>query len=190
MKIILSLLILCFFVYAKAQTTTHAKSPKEEYYSKNSNTNSQIVGCTSYPRYRNFLYYYDENGNRVMREFILVCPDTPPTDGKYINPDSLFTESLKDSIPKYEENLKRDEQDGVFKNIYPNPTSGNVIIQFSKIIKNAQLQIFDENGRFYLEENITGAEFNVNLSMLQAGVYYFKIKTTNGLNITKKIVKI
>lgn len=157
---------------------------------------AQILPCTGYPRYRNFHYYYDDNGNREYREFIFVCPTGPPEEPlRLANPDSLFALSLKDSTlivekNKLDSNTLIKNSKVIVESIYPNPTHDNFIIKFNEFIVNARLEIYDASGRIYFEEYITGKEFNINISLLSSNQYIIVVKTQDGKVYTDKIVKI
>ncbi len=67
-------------------------------------------------------------------------------------------------------------------NIYPNPTTGIVNIEAEGL---AKVVIFDVTGR---EVKALGAQSTIDISDLEAGVYFFSIETANGTAM-KKLVK-
>ena len=70
--------------------------------------------------------------------------------------------------------------------IYPNPASGKVSIQFTA--PNAKLSICDLNGKTLIVKNdFTGGE--INIEHLKAGVYMVKLETDEGVGVRKLIVE-
>ncbi|MDO7171628.1 leucine-rich repeat domain-containing protein [Mariniflexile sp. AS56] len=70
---------------------------------------------------------------------------------------------------------------------YPNPTSGIVSIK-SKQLNNASVGVYDLNGRELLNQSISGASSEINVSNLASGIYLFKVQVENGVFV-KRIVK-
>ena len=66
--------------------------------------------------------------------------------------------------------------------IYPNPTTGIVNIEAEGL---AKIVVFDVTGR---EIKALGAQSTIDISDLEAGVYFFSIETANGTAM-KKLVK-
>ena len=66
--------------------------------------------------------------------------------------------------------------------IYPNPTTGIVNIEAEGL---AKVVVFDVTGR---EIKALGAQSTIDISDLEAGVYFFSIETANGTAM-KKLVK-
>lgn len=69
--------------------------------------------------------------------------------------------------------------------IYPNPTADYLYIQSDLEIK--EIQISDVNGRII--NNLDLAANKMNLSTLQTGIYFAKIRDVNGNVTTEKIIK-
>ena len=72
-------------------------------------------------------------------------------------------------------------------NIYPNPTSGLVSIK-SRLLNNANVSVYDLNGRVLLTKNISGTSSEINVSELSSGIYLLKFKVGNNTFI-KRIIK-
>jgi hypothetical protein len=73
--------------------------------------------------------------------------------------------------------------------LYPNPTKGEFIIDFSKSINDLEILIYDINGRVIYEhrsENKSRINLNPNIS---AGLYFVKIISSNQSSILKLIKK-
>jgi hypothetical protein len=161
----------------------------------NIKTKAQILPCSGYPRYRNFYYYYDDNGNRVYREYIFVCPTGPPTEsGRMANPDSLFAKAQTDTLlkSKTDNSVKTLSNDEIIelRKVYPNPTSGNFIVQLSRFVPYVQFQVYDIYGNVLLNDSFSGIEWNIDISLLPTGEYTLVIRTKDGKTYNKKIVKI
>jgi len=71
-------------------------------------------------------------------------------------------------------------------NIFPNPTTGTFTIQGDGL---QRLEIYDVQGRILFEQNAEGRKQNViNVSHLQAGIYFVKIYSENNVAVTKQLV--
>ena len=90
---------------------------------------------------------------------------------------------------KAEEGLlnTNDLENNLGLSIYPNPTSGIVSIK-SKQLVNANVTVYDLNGRVLLSTNINGTSSEINMSNLASGMYLFKVQAGNSA-FTKRIVK-
>ena len=75
-------------------------------------------------------------------------------------------------------------EDGI--TIYPNPTNGQLIINNEQLIIN-NVEIFDIYGKKYHPITLSSHHL-INISHLQAGVYFVKIITGKGI-VTRKVVK-
>ncbi|MDT0295800.1 T9SS type A sorting domain-containing protein [Mesonia ostreae] len=71
---------------------------------------------------------------------------------------------------------------------YPNPVKETLNIKLHQ--QEAQLQFYNLQGRLVLEkENSVHEELEINLSSLEAGTYFLKVRLHNGTTSIKKIVK-
>ncbi|MEP5338212.1 MAG: leucine-rich repeat protein [Algibacter sp.] len=70
---------------------------------------------------------------------------------------------------------------------YPNPTNGIVSIKNSKV-ENANVTVYDLNGRALLRNTLNGTLSEINISSLASGVYLFKVQVGNS-TLTKRIIK-
>jgi len=60
--------------------------------------------------------------------------------------------------------------------VFPNPSNGNVQLNFSKLIQNGELEIFDVIGQSVYFKNIESSlEMKVELNGLQNGIYFLKM---------------
>lgn len=140
-----------------------------------------------------FYFTYDDAGNRIKREWNLVCPScrTAKTDSTKML-DSLFNiaQNLEIKLPDNPtEELKFDGTIEL-KNIYPNPTRGNFIIQFTGLLLQGKLEVFNISGNKLDEIILNGREFQIDISLLPAGEYILRIQTNDGKSYKKKTVKI
>jgi len=71
--------------------------------------------------------------------------------------------------------------------IYPNPTSGILKINFKNSTDKSEIEIFNSIGQNVFKNNISN-QTEINISTFSNGIYLMKIK--NGQNVvTKKIIK-
>jgi len=82
-------------------------------------------------------------------------------------------------------NVKHQVQDNIQTFIYPNPTSGQFIIE-ANINEKHTVDIFDINGQHVFNKVMDG-KININLSNLNEGVYTVTIKTFDSI-VNKKLV--
>lgn len=79
--------------------------------------------------------------------------------------------------------------------LYPNPTTGQFTITFSKPLQNAVITVTGVNGKPIQQFKASGSKADFDLSQLAAGVYFVRIVqwTPHGEErrkvITKKIIK-
>ena len=66
--------------------------------------------------------------------------------------------------------------------VYPNPSSGIVNLSFSKVMTNANVEVFDLQGRMVLTNSINGKHIQLEVSSLPSGIYHYQVKEgTSGL---------
>ena len=73
--------------------------------------------------------------------------------------------------------------------VYPNPATDIINLQFSKTEKR-QVQIFDINGRLVSESSSDQTLISIDARKFNNGVYTAKVIDSNGLILTKRIVKL
>jgi hypothetical protein len=78
--------------------------------------------------------------------------------------------------------------------VYPNPTTGNINIEFSTLAKgNATVTVMDVAGRTVISQNITTVEgannTQLDLSTVVKGVYMLSVNTAQGNNKIKIVVE-
>lgn len=73
--------------------------------------------------------------------------------------------------------------------IFPNPTAGILNFKSLKNIANGSLKIISTTGQIFLEkQNVSGVDFNLDVSDLNAGLYMIQLTSENG-NFTSKFIK-
>lgn len=73
--------------------------------------------------------------------------------------------------------------------VYPNPSTGIIYVAFSKIIKNAKLDVYNITGELVYNKNIYNSSYSLlNLKKFPAGIYLIKVQ--NGDNIIIKKIAI
>jgi plastocyanin len=82
-----------------------------------------------------------------------------------------------------------DLKNNIVLNIFPNPVSSILNIQFSKSLTDGNIKVFDILGKQLLNEEINSSNLNpINVSNLSRGMYL--IKVTSGENTqTKRFIK-
>jgi len=75
---------------------------------------------------------------------------------------------------------------GKFK-VYPNPTNNNITIEFDNLT-NAQLEVFDINGRLLMDSLLKVNQNLIDVSNFPSGMYLFKVTSDEG-TATSKVIK-
>lgn len=75
--------------------------------------------------------------------------------------------------------------------IYPNPANENVFVKIKpEFNENAEIQIFDLQGRLVISEKLTNDEVhNISIAHLQKGMYLFKVTNSKTIIWTGKLLK-
>ncbi|MFV0500594.1 MAG: T9SS type A sorting domain-containing protein [Bacteroidales bacterium] len=123
---------------------------------------------------QNFNYQYDNNGNRIIREVIVLSNKSSNTS---ILNDSL---EIQDKMTFSKDNVK----------IYPNPTKGNLKIEFdnNSSLDDVNITIIDMKGSvIYHSDNISNSNI-INMSEAPTGAYILNIRT-NTKKYDWKIIK-
>lgn len=89
-------------------------------------------------------------------------------------------------VAKFKSNIGVEETETSNLKIYPNPTNGCVTVECENM---EYIQVFSIIGSEELVQTVTGKSITViNMNNLPAGLYYFRIATSNGY-VIRKIVK-
>ncbi len=155
-----------------------------------------LLGQNTYAQshIRSYTYTYDGMGNRISRTYaLLTCPScrTANQDSTKVA-DSLFAVAQTTAIQLPQTPTEKVNFDGSLelKNIYPNPTQGNFVVQFTDIVTNATVQVFDMQGNKMDEQILSGREWQLDISLFPSGTYILVIYTNQQKKFSKQIVKI
>ncbi len=72
--------------------------------------------------------------------------------------------------------------------IYPNPSSGNFIVSFENPLADANIQIFDMQGRIVHAQKATQSKTVISVSNLSKGMYLLNVISENKIMFTDKII--
>jgi hypothetical protein len=64
--------------------------------------------------------------------------------------------------------------------VYPNPANHALTIELSEHIENAAVEVLNVLGQKLIETNVTTSKFSINVSGLQEGYYFLKLKSKSG----------
>ncbi|WP_345368778.1 T9SS type A sorting domain-containing protein, partial [Algivirga pacifica] len=78
--------------------------------------------------------------------------------------------------------------DDEFK-VYPNPSNGDFMVEVPQRFSNAELQVYDANGRLAHTEKVNGKENRLNLTGLPSGIYVLRVLSNNGSLTVKLIIE-
>lgn len=129
------------------------------------------------------VYIHDAAGNRTKRLYYCNLGGPYPT---LVNLDTNGLPVVSNSVFTKEEIKNMEFQE--VNALYPNPTSGQFSITFSKPVTNALISITDANGKQAQQVKATGNKVDFDLSAMAAGIYFVRIEE-NGTVITKKVIK-
>jgi hypothetical protein len=104
---------------------------------------------------------------------------------------------VSDSSNHVEETIElgiKEFEDGI--TIYPNPTTGELIVEIAGDPESSSgrndvwsIEVFDIYGRKVFEQKAEGGEQKaIDISELQAGIYFVRIETEKGV-VVKKVIK-
>lgn len=143
------------------------------YGSSNVYVDSNYWGSTNTQHIDSVIYDYFDFANQSVVYYspILNAPIVADTTCS-LNPTGLVSIQALDFKP----------------NLYPNPATSQVTIDFNKIIKNGMLEIYNLLGGNILQENIYDtSKKEINLQTISNGIYF--VKLTDGENhYCKKII--
>ena len=75
--------------------------------------------------------------------------------------------------------------------LFPNPANGSVFINSTQILDNAKIELFSIDGTIvygcFIASN-SGKNFQLNISMLKAGIYYCRVTTLEGKQLNCKLI--
>ncbi|MBT8277018.1 MAG: spondin domain-containing protein [Bacteroidia bacterium] len=83
--------------------------------------------------------------------------------------------------------LGNDDNSDSFLQVFPNPTDGIIRITESKGIKS--VEVFNVLGAKVLQQNINSNQVQMDISSLRSGLYMFRIESSDGTSVVKKVIK-
>ena len=95
--------------------------------------------------------------------------------------------SMRLAVTVIDENLKTAEFSATDIRLYPNPANQMIHISFPKNM--AQIAVYNVMGQLVLQRNQVGKELNLDLSTLNSGSYFIKVKSDNETVVSKFIKK-
>jgi len=131
---------------------------------------------------QSYIYTYDNNGNRIKREFIpfKTTKDTVATDS---------TANITDSATVAANNQTTQQQQQQYEamlgeqkiTVFPNPTKGELTIDISNFAEGSKgfILVSDMQGRILFKNKNINSSNNLNLSSVAKGNYILKIGLNN-----------
>ncbi|WP_191967971.1 T9SS type A sorting domain-containing protein [Rhizosphaericola mali] len=113
------------------------------------------------------IYSYDLSGNRIGRQY--VCNNSSMMDTKQQN---LTFNTILPSNTK----------------LYPNPTTGQFSISFTKALDNAEITVTDMLGKTIIHTYKSGTYISMDLSNVTSGMYLVNIQDKDN-PIHLKVIK-
>lgn len=118
-----------------------------------------------------------------------------PTDYSYTDSSPLHKTNFyrlkivdMDGSFEYYKTLSVNMQAGIAINAYPNPVKDILYVQTAENKNDLQVDVYNVAGSRVMATRLTGNSLNV--SRLQAGVYFVKVTKADGASTTLKIVKL
>jgi len=139
----------------------------------------------------------ENNGTKVtndlgIAEFNELCPEsfdyTVVTTGYENVTGNITLEGNETIIIDYLASDTHDVKLELIK-IYPNPSTGDFVIDFSHTKKTGEITIYDIAGKEILKKTTDKGFANINLGEQKAGVYFIKINIDNEIFNTKIILQ-
>lgn len=110
------------------------------------------------------VYTYDAAGNRTQR--VYVCNNGARAE--------TLTQNKEEAIQ--------------VTALYPNPTTGQFRITFTKALQHAQIKFIDLGGHVMQQRSVSGNLLDFDISSFPAGVYWIKISDADN-RLVYKVIK-
>lgn len=152
-------------------------------------------------------YSYDANGARIQRKVIVMITPMIQGNDTTVNGDLIANTKTNgagntstDQAKKRAEELKKKRAEDSVKyaqtlnnttiNIYPNPTVGQLNINFSDLsdLNQGSISVFDNTGRLISSNKVTSTQESVDISNEAKGNYIIMINL-NGVIREWKVIK-
>lgn len=148
-----------------------------------------LVYClTSLSVFSQIEYQYDNAGNRIERKLAVelrsgeIVQDSSFSTGPVIGEETASAELMKPELEETFGNLEL--------KVYPNPTTGVVYLELSRLPGEelSQIELWSPAGRLIEKSKITGQLTRIDLWGKPAGIYIVKT-SLSGQSFTWKIIK-
>lgn len=135
----------------------------------------------------NIRYSYDNHGNRISREVVIV-----KLDSNDLKNDTTFIVSDAMNIDDNTEFELQNQINNTIISMFPNPTNGEVTITSTSKTGNAQnitnIEVFDLSGKIILKSSLLSFSSTIDLSPFAPGTYLIKVQTED-YSYQQKIIK-
>jgi len=80
------------------------------------------------------------------------------------------------------------DEEAIFE-IFPNPVSNVLYVNYSDFQSNASIELYDALGKLVVNQPLNNQQISVDLSNLQNGLYFIKLINGNQVLNTRKVIK-
>ena len=156
-------------------------------------TGSVLIDDTNYnfPSNAQFRFQADASGNNdhVYIDAVVIIAD-PSNSSLKVNEDAFLTSIELQEEHVLEESVTEIEMEETNWNIYPNPSTDYLWIDFKHTVQIKELSIFNNIGMKVYSELLTETDkLGVNVSQFERGIYFIRCELINGETMTKTIIK-
>lgn len=132
-------------------------------------------------------YYYSQTSTYMtpvqMRQLLIDTGIAQGTGG-HIGP----IPNMQAAVERINSTLSRVENSQILFSVYPNPSKDNVTVNLFEDFNNNSLAIYSVLGQKIAVKTFEGLTTNLDVSALEKGVYFLKVKS-GSKETTKKIIK-
>ncbi len=146
---------------------------------------SQVHGAGVYADGDTVTVSGDVNGCEVSFVYWVTCDG----DTIYDNPYSFVVTSDVTLTAVFKEYGGIDNVASTFSMLYPNPTTGRVILSLGNYEDEAEVIVLSIDGRVVMQCVVQGSGAELNLSGLMPGSYFVQVRTARWENVSKLIVR-
>ena len=145
-------------------------------------------------------YGYDNAGNRIYRDVIvlMIAEEKDSTlQEELLNTNDILandnsSNSNNNSATKEESStptIHSKELDGVKLELYPNPTTGSIVVNVPNFeeVNQGLIRVSDLTGKLLIEEKVTSSSTNIDLSPYKDGSYILFLNINGKINEWKVV---
>jgi len=104
------------------------------------------------------------------------------------NNTAIMTQGFQQ--PEYVITQVSNDGNGIELNIYPNPTIGDVSVEFTQLPSGGvKVELVDNSGKVLLNDEINKTNYSLGMKNYPAGMYYFKVTNEKNTKVYKIIKK-